>query len=88
MDLGESENFSGVTMVNLSCVRKLSHLPLCLILLEQFQEVNRSKFLPITQDVFAEIKLDFDATKESFLDCGNIFQNISSPVFVTRRELR
>ena len=65
-DLGKSEKCSGMTMVALSRVRKLIHLLIFPLLLEQLQTVNRSNILPIILYAYAEPNLKFDTTKERF----------------------
>ena len=66
IDLGKSEKCSDMTLVALSCVRKLSHFLLRPISFERFQKGNKSKILPIIRDAYAELNLKFDATRERF----------------------
>ena len=47
IDLGENEKCSGMTLLDIYCVRKPSHLLLFLISLEQLQNFKRSNRLPI-----------------------------------------
>ena len=76
MDLGEIENFFGMTMVALSCVHKLSHLLNRPILFERFKKFYRSYILSIVIDAYTELDLKFYATEERFLDCGDRIKNI------------
>ena len=55
LDLGKSENFSGMNLVALYSIST-----------ERLQKVNRSIRLPIIRDAYAELNLKFDATKERF----------------------
>ena len=66
VDLGESEKCSGMTLVALYRVHKLSHFLLRPISLERLQKVNRSNRFPIIQDACSELNLKFDARKERF----------------------
>lgn len=66
IDLGKSEKCSGMTLVALSRVHKLSHLMIHPISLERLQKVNRSNSLPIIQDAYARLHLKFNSTKECF----------------------
>ena len=50
IDLGTSEKCSGMKLVALSCVSKLSNLKIHTIPLWIFQKVNRSKIFSIIQD--------------------------------------
>ena len=66
IDLGTIEKCSGMNLVYLSCVRKLIHVLLRPISLEQLQKVNRSNILPIIQYSYAELNLNIDSMKEVF----------------------
>ena len=64
--IGQSEKLYGITLVYLSRVSKLSHYLTLPILLELFQMGNKSNILPTIKDEYADLSLDFDATRKCF----------------------
>ena len=64
--LGKSEKCSGMTLVSISCVQKLSNFIPHPIFIEQSQSVNRSNRLPIIRNSYSELNSRFDATKQCF----------------------
>ena len=61
--LGKSEKCSGMTLVSISCVQKLSNFLPHPIFLEQLQRVIISNRLPIIQNSYSELNSKFDAMR-------------------------
>ena len=66
--LGKSEKCSDMAFVALLRVLKLIHLLLFPILIERSKKVIKSNSLPIIRDAYAELDLNFDATRESLYE--------------------